>query len=71
MTCPHCRVRLPNNIIISNQEASDALLADPDFQRRIRAVSFGIRIQNTWQPMGMVQNYVVRFLKIFFLFCFV
>ena len=42
ITCPHCRERLPNDIIISNQEASDALLADPDFQLRIRAVSFGI-----------------------------
>ena len=38
ITCPHCRERLPNEVIVTNQEASDALLADPGFQRRIRAV---------------------------------
>ena len=38
ITCPHCRERLPNDVIISNQEASDALLADSDFQQQMRAV---------------------------------
>ena len=38
ITCPHCRERLPNEVIVTNQEASDALLADPDFQRRIHAL---------------------------------
>ena len=43
VTCPHCRERLPNELIVRNQEASDALLSDPDFQRRIRAVSLRFR----------------------------
>ena len=38
ITCPHFRERLHNDEIITNQEASDVLLADPEFQRRIRAV---------------------------------
>ena len=25
ITCPHCRERLPNEVIVTNQEASDAL----------------------------------------------
>ena len=43
VTCLHCRERLPNEMILRNQEASDALLSDPGFQRRIRAVSLSFR----------------------------
>ena len=43
VTCPHCRERLPNELVIRNMEASDALLSDPDFERRIRAVSLRFR----------------------------
>ena len=42
-TCPYCRQKLPNDMIIHSQEGSDALLNDPDFQRRIRAVSLSFR----------------------------
>ena len=42
-TCPYCRQKLPNEMIIESQEGSDALLGDPDFQRRIRAVSLSFR----------------------------
>ena len=43
VTCPHCRERLPNEMVLRNQEASHALLSDPDFQRWIRAVSLSFR----------------------------
>ena len=43
VTCPHCRERLPNELVVRSQEASDVLLSDPDFQRRIRAVSLRFR----------------------------
>ena len=43
ITCPHCRERLPNDVILTSQEANDALLDDPQFQRRIRAVSLNVR----------------------------
>ena len=43
VTCPHCRERLPNELVVRNMEASDALLSDPDFQRRIPAVSLRFR----------------------------
>ena len=43
ITCPYYRQKLPNDMIIHSQEGSDALLNDPDFQRRIRAVSLSFR----------------------------
>ena len=43
VTCPHCRERLPNDLVVRNMEASDALLSDPHFQGRIRAVSLRFR----------------------------
>ena len=42
--CPHCRARFPNDYLISSEEATDALLQDPEFQRRIRLVSTFILI---------------------------
>ena len=42
-TCPYYRQKLPNEMIMESQEGSDALLGDPVFQRRIRAVSLSFR----------------------------
>ena len=47
VSCPHCKVRLPNNYILSNTNAMDALMEDPEFQRRIRTVRAVVFLCNT------------------------